>query len=301
VIDMTMSLRRGGLDARASSRRRATSPRTQSRNVLLSLAPVACLLLVAPEARAISFTSFGPNGEGGDINGQTMTIGSGGSAYEIDAFVNVSGSDLNGAATGTSAQLSLDPLPADLAFAFSTELSADGHDLLLSYELTNISASTLTGVTFLSFLDADIDNAINTYFDEYAVTAGSLAAGQNFEVDEPGYLFGDIYENLLIGSLDGTNAIPIGNPDDVSMALSFELAPLASGQKTIMQIMISEAGNSIGSFAIRQADIDPGSATQITYSGRAFSPAVPEPSAALLYTAGMLLVSVSLRGRRRRA
>jgi hypothetical protein len=296
---MMASLTGDRAEARPTSHT-CTSPGTRSGSVLFSLARVAFLLLFALEARAISFTPFGPNGEGGSRNGQTFTVGSGGAVFEIDAFVNVSGSDLNGAAQGSSAQLSLDPLPAGLDFAFSTQLSADGRDLLLSYELTNQTGGTLTGVSFLSFLDAEIDEPINSFFNEYAVTAGSLAAGQSFEVDEPGFVSGDIYENLLLGSLDGTNLIAIGSPDDVSMALSFEVAPLANGRKTTMEILVSEAGNSIGSFAIRHADVDPGSVTQISYSGRAFSGPIPEPRAALLYGAGLLLVSLSLQRTRRR-
>jgi hypothetical protein len=278
----------------------------RTRSVLFSLAPSAVLLLFCLQARAISFTPFGPNGEGGSLNGQTFTVGSGGAVFQVDAFVNQSGSDLNGATTGSSAQLSADPLPAGLDFSFSTQLSADGSDLLLSYAFTNNTTETMTGLTLLSFLDAEIDEPTTTFFNEYATILGVLGAGQNFEVDEPGYTTGDIFENLLLGALDGSNTITIGNPDDVSMALSFQVATLESGQTATMEIMISEIDHSIGSFAIRQADFSTSSTTTITYSGRVSLSSteppvevIPEPRAAMLYAAGMLLVSASLRRTRK--
>ncbi|MDQ2694015.1 MAG: hypothetical protein M3Z21_01305 [Pseudomonadota bacterium] len=52
--------------------------------------------------------------------------------FELDAFLNVAGQDLNGGFFGTSAQLSIDPLPAGLDFAFTPSLSADATDLTLT-------------------------------------------------------------------------------------------------------------------------------------------------------------------------
>src|SRR5436190_85796 len=90
---------------------------------------------------AITFGPFGANGEGGTRNGQDFRIGTGGSVYEYDAFVGVGAQDLNGSASGTSAQLSHQSLPDGLACKFSTQLSADKSDLVLTYVLSN-KAST---------------------------------------------------------------------------------------------------------------------------------------------------------------
>lgn len=68
---------------------------------------------------AISFTPFGSHGEGGDVNGQQLTIGSGGTVRELDSFLYIQGLDLNGAETGVTARLSKDSLPTNLNHTFS--------------------------------------------------------------------------------------------------------------------------------------------------------------------------------------
>jgi hypothetical protein len=103
-------------------------------------------------------------------------------------------------------------------------------------------------LTFLVFLDAEIDETANTFFNEFATTSGTLATGQNFEVDEPGLVFGDIFNNFLLGQLDGTNALPQGNPEDVSMALSFSftVGAIGPGETLVVSVLISEDRTSIG-------------------------------------------------------
>ena len=266
--------------------------------ILLKVWMVVFLLAPPLEAAAISITPFGANGEGGSINGQILTIGAGGEVYELDAFVNIGGQDLNGGTPGTSAQLSIDPLPSGLDFVFGFGLSADATDLTLSYSFTNNTGSDLNDFVFLSFVDADIDAASNTFFNEFATTSGTLEPGQNFEVDEPGYVFGDIFDNLRLGALDGMNAVPEGSPEDVGMALSFLLPVLEIGETFGIEIMLSEDGDSLGTFLISQGDIDPASITRIAYSGVATQP-MPEPSSLVLFGAGGLLVSRALRKRRR--
>ena len=72
----------------------------------------------------------------------------------------------------------------------------------------------------LVFLDYEIDEFVNTYYNEYGATSAALpGAGLTWEIDEPGFVFGDIYDNFLAGALDGTNAVPFALPDDVSFAL----------------------------------------------------------------------------------
>jgi hypothetical protein len=70
-----------------------------------SYGALVLLLLGANAAQGFVFTPFGPNGEGGTFNGQTMTFGATGSVFEIDSYLNIAGEDLNGPAFGTSAQL----------------------------------------------------------------------------------------------------------------------------------------------------------------------------------------------------
>lgn len=265
-----------------------------------TLLAVLALVLSPGAALAITTDPFGTNGQGGTINGQLFEIGSGGVVFELDAFVNIAGEDLNGGGSGTSAQLSDDPLPAGLDYSFSSTLSGDGTDIVLSYELTNNTGADISDLFFASFLDAEIDESINTFFNEVATTSGVLAAGQNFEADEPGFLFGDIVTNLKDGALDGTNAFPPS--DDVSMAISFDVALLAAGETALFEYLVSEDGDSIGTFFMTQSDTDPGSDTLITFSAQAFGsspgPPIPEPSAGALFAIGLVLFGHRVSRRR---
>ena len=249
-------------------------------------------------ANGLSVTPFGTSGEGGSVNGQTFTIGAGGEVFELDGFVNIPGQDLNGATYGTSAQLSVDSLPGGLAFTFSSTLLDSNTDIILTYEFTNNTGGAISGLTFVSFVDAEIDKTVNTSFNEVATTSGTLATGQDFEVDEPGWVSGDIFSNALDGALDGTNALPPGSPDDVSVAqaLSFGTAPLQVGGVVAFEIMISEDADAIGSFRITQSDTDPSSSTTITYSGLA----IPEPGTASLIGLGLAALATGRSHTRRR-
>jgi hypothetical protein len=242
---------------------------------LMIVVALAVVSLHSPCSAEIAFSPFGANGEGGYVNGQTFTVGPGGSVAEVDAFLNVGGVDLNGSALGTSAQLSIDPLPSGLQYTFSAALSPDETDIMLTYTFFNGTGEKLSDVLFFSFFDADIDEPINSYVNEFGEVIGSPGAGatdadpDSWEIDEPGFVFGDIFDNLLLGGLDNSNALPEGSPDDVSMALGFEftigtLNPLDTATVTIF---ISEDGDFLGSFALVQRDSD--TQTVITMSGQA--------------------------------
>ena len=234
-------------------------------------------------------SAFGPNGQGGSNNGQTFTFGGAGNVYEIDAFVNIAGFDLNGATVGTSGQVSSDALPAGVTFSFGHELSADNSDIFLTYSINNQSGSLLNNLQFFSFVDSEIDVASNDYFNEYATTTGTLGSGagddqpDSFEVDEPGFVFGDIFDNLRIGSLDNTNNVDDTFPDDVSMALGFDIGNLEHQQLATFTISLSEDGDSLSSFFIQHLDSDAASPDALTFSGTAaVTSSVPEPSSLIL-------------------
>jgi hypothetical protein len=75
--------------------------------------------------------------------------------------------------------------------------------------------------SILVFLDIEMDEETNTFFNEFGTVIGAPDAGLSWEIDEPGYggIFGDIYDNFVAGTLDGTNALAGPPYDDVSMAL----------------------------------------------------------------------------------
>jgi hypothetical protein len=129
---------------------RRSQPPTRVLMALVGLAAV----LVASDALALSFTPFGPAGQGGSLLGQTFTFGAAGEVFELDALVAIAGSDLNSVAPGRAARLSTDELPAGLTLSFESALSPDGGDVTLRYVLENQSSVDVAGLSFLSFVDA---------------------------------------------------------------------------------------------------------------------------------------------------
>ena len=180
------------------------------------------------------------------------------------------------------------------------------------WTFTNSSSAVWSGVSFLAFLDTDIDRDVNTFANEIGecvnlslptgAPSGAIAA-TSWEIDEPGYLFGDIYANLNEGTLDNTNAVGLGRPDDVSMALGFYLGDLAPGETADITLFTSL--NNIG--GLRHED--PASGYAFYYNGYATvtgspidppGPApVPEPSTIVLMTLGLLVGPVLARRMRR--
>lgn len=263
--------------------------------------PLLLLILLSSPAWASTFSPFGPKGEGGSVNGQNFTIESSGAVNELDAFLNIAGLDLNGSNLGSSAQLSIDPLPAGLNYNFMAFLSSDTTDVRLNYSFFNDTGGALSDVQFFSFLDAEIGEPI--FFDEYGATAGNIGSGANdanpdsWEIDEPGFLSGDIFDNLSLGSLDNTNTIPISSPDDVSMALGFNLGTLDPLDTAVIDILISEDGDALGSLSLIHKDIAENFNTVITMSGQSNVSPVPVPPTIILLGFGLIAGFLGIRKR----
>ena len=133
---------------------------------------------------------------------------------------------------------------------FSSQLNAQNLGTV-GVTYTNSGATAMAGVRLVAFVDLDIDRVANGFANEYGAfislatppgaPAGAIAANA-WEIDEPGFLFGNILTNAAAGTLDNFNAIPNGAPDDVSFALQFPVGDLAPGQLFSAQIRV-EAGN----------------------------------------------------------
>jgi hypothetical protein len=147
--------------------------------------------------------------------------------------------------------------------------------------LTGFTASTGLGLieitiigvgahNALVFMDHEIDESINTFYNESASTGGTLEPGQSWEADEPAYLFGDIIgylevdedenetyvpQHVDLNTLDNSNAVSTDdfpNGEDVSMALGWDFTLLAG--QTAVASFFTRTTNDIGSFFIEQFD-----------------------------------------------
>src|SRR4030095_7408025 len=101
-----------------------------------------------------------------------------------------------------------DPLPANVNGAGFNFTSGIG-SIEFSYSSPGLHYGGL-------FLDHEIDELDNTFFNEIGSTHYALAPGQSWEIDEPGFALppGDIYDHFQAGTL--SNSVDIGQ-DDVSM------------------------------------------------------------------------------------
>lgn len=234
-------------------------------------------VIVAPASAnaAIVTGPFGRNGDGGRVNTQEFTFGTAGTVHELDAFINIEGRDLNGSEEGTSRQLSHgDPAPG-INFTFSHK-DAGGSDVELTYVFTNSTGALVPGFKFMVLLDAEVGSEVFT--DEFGSVSGVLGTGpgdslpDSWEIDEPDFVFGDIFLNLLDGSLDNANAVPASSPEDVSLALGFDLGTLNPNDKAIVSLIVSDSGKSIpSSFVLKHYDTV--LSDSLTLSGQAITPA----------------------------
>lgn len=180
------------------------------------------------------------------------------------------------------------------AGSYFSNLNADNEGTF-GWSFTNTTAGTLYNVLLFGFLDADIDRDTNTFFNEYgqfidlslppSAIAGSIAAS-SWQIDEPGFVFGTILNDLLAGSLTNTNNVTSSFPDDVSLALGFAIGNLTPGQTAKLTLQISPSP--IG--GLRQ--IDPDSDTGFYFNGYAtlLDSEVPEPATWLFCACGLTAV-----------
>ena len=123
------------------------------------------------------------------------------------------------------------------------------------------------GANYVSlFVDHDIDEAANTFFNELGSTSGTPAPGQTWEIDEPGFQGGDIFDNFNAGTLDNSVGFVFPGGDDVSMALAWNFE-LSADERAKISFVLSETAPASGSaIGFRLAQNDPDSAVTIYFS-----------------------------------
>ena len=194
---------------------------------------------------------------------------------------------------GTIADSSFgDPLPGGVnAAGFNTTTGLGSISVSL-----NSAGAHFVGL----FVDDEIDEAINSFFNEFGSTTGAPVAGERWEIDEPGFAFGDIFDHInnsnnVGGSLlDNANGVPAGLEDDVSMALGWDYT-LAAGQTSAISFLISEI-RPISGFYLTQTDPDSQASIYFSSTLDIRTPGgavIPEPGTIALYGLGLGLAAIA--------
>ncbi len=165
-------------------------------------------------------------------------------------------------------------------------LNTAGFDNTTGLGVIEITAVNPGVFDAMLFVDHEIDENVNTFFNEYGSVVGSAPAGLSWEIDEPGYTYGDIWLNYTNASLDNSNGVPSSAPDDVSMALHWKDIALAANEQIIFRL--STVAPSTGFYLVQT---DPDSKVSIYFSTTAGeAPPIPEPSTVILLVSGLAVI-----------
>lgn len=170
----------------------------------------------------------------------------------------------------------------------------------LSLEITGAGSHYVIG-----YFDFEVDQNTNSYYNEYGLATGTPGDGQSWEIDEPGWVFGDIIDNVYAGALDNGNGVPSGSEEDASFAIGWNFS-LLPGDMAVIDYIVSDLSPA-AQFYLTQVDAYSeaafyfSSGLSIETSGGPPGPTpspVPEPGTAVLLLAGLL--PLWLKGSRKR-
>ena len=189
------------------------------------------------------------------------------------------------------------------------EVDESGFDVWTGLGEITFTTSTVGDNSFLAFFDHEIEQVINTNFDETGSVTGAPAADQSWEIDEPGWFNGDIYENFTAGILDNGIGTSIHGdttfPEDVSMAMGWDFT-LAADETAVITLSLSETMPTSGFYLTHS---DPGFSdvgllpssfyfsSNLTITGG--EQPIPEPGFLLLMATGMAGLCAAARKKKK--
>jgi len=197
-----------------------------------------------------------------------------------------------------------DPLPSGISSA--------GFDFGTGLGTFRVSVAGSGAHYVAGFFDLEIVEINNSFFNESGAANGTPAAGQTWEIDEPGFgipdgaggvqYTGDIFGNVQAGALDNRvffdaiNNQSFSDPDDVAMALAYAFT-LAAGEQALIDFIISDMlPVAVPDFYLSQTDSD-SDVTAYLYSTLTIS-AIPTPEPGTLLLISLALVGVGCARRR---
>ncbi len=172
------------------------------------------------------------------------------------------------------------------ATAFQPEVDLSLFDTMSGFGSIEVLLSGAGNFNIASFFDFELSSSINTFFNENGTQVGIAPMGLTWEIDEPGFLFGDIFTNWENGALDNSNGVPVGLEDDVSVALGWQFM-LNSNEVASIIFEVSEVLPT-QSFYLMQHDPESNETLYFSTSINISSTAVPTPSIVYVFALGLL-------------
>ena len=181
-----------------------------------------------------------------------------------------------------------DPLPAGANISGYNETTGLGSILV---EISSVGAHNVDAYFDYEFIDGG-----GFFFDELGSTFGTPAAGQSWEIDEPGFVFGDIFDHWEASALDDANAL-LGIPEDVSLGLGWDFN-VALDEIASLLFSVSFVAPTSGFYIVQN---DPQSDETIYFSSSLTIRQIPPNPVSLPSTFFLMLVAAGLGGLSRRS